>query len=142
MLFFRPQFSSTGEGNFLNLQTNSDSPLAACSGPLQVPNNQWLSRSILQRNVSDVREDVQVSNDSMIAAAISHESADVNNNNNHNHITNDNNELTESGGVAASEGVVNWHNARHKAEILSHPLYEQLLSGVVCGGVGVKPFFF
>ncbi|XP_022864747.1 homeobox protein knotted-1-like 3 isoform X1 [Olea europaea var. sylvestris] len=122
------QFSSSGEGNFLNLQTNSDSPSAAAVA-LQVPNNQWLSRSILQRNISDVRDDIQVSNASMIAAAISHESADVNNNNNHS--ANDNNDLTESGGGAAGDRAVNWHNARYKAEILSHPLYEQLLSAHV-----------
>ncbi|XP_022892668.1 homeobox protein knotted-1-like 3 isoform X2 [Olea europaea var. sylvestris] len=122
------QFSTSGEGNFLNLQTNSDSPSAAAAA-LQVPNNQWLSRSILQRNISDVRDDIQVSNASMIAAAISHESADVNNNNNHS--ANDNNDLTESGGGATGDGVMNWHNARYKAEILSHPLYEQLLSAHV-----------
>lgn len=132
-----------GDANFLNLHTNSDSSAAASQA-----SNQWLSRSILQRNVSDVRDDVQVSNDSMIAAAISHESAaDLNNNNNNN--TNNNNdnttsnrnnggELTENevaggGGptAAGGDGAMNWQNARHKAEILSHPLYEQLLSAHV-----------
>ncbi|KAL1532672.1 homeobox protein knotted-1-like 3 [Salvia divinorum] len=90
------------DGNFLNLQTSS-SPAT---------NNQWLSRSILQRNMSEV------SGDSVMAAAataISHESADYNNNNS---------TRSESG----VEGVVNW---RYKAEILSHPLYEQLLSAHV-----------
>ncbi|KAI3467980.1 hypothetical protein Pfo_024643 [Paulownia fortunei] len=121
------QFSSAGDANFLNLHTNSDSSSPAAS------NNQWLSRSILQRNVSDVREDVQVSNDSMIAAAISHDSADLNNHNTNNVTSrNDNNELTESGGGGNGvEGVVNWQNARYKADILSHPLYEQLLSAHV-----------
>ncbi|KAL1556809.1 homeobox protein knotted-1-like 3 [Salvia divinorum] len=85
--------------NFLNLHTNSGSSSPAT-------NNQWLSRSILQRNMSEV------SGDSMMAAtAISHESAEYNNNNN-----------------SRSEGEVNW---RYKAEILSYPLYEQLLAAHV-----------
>lgn len=37
----------------------------------------------------------------------------------------------ESGGAGAGDGVVNWQNARFKAEILGHPLYEQLLSAHV-----------
>ncbi|KAK6162043.1 hypothetical protein DH2020_001884 [Rehmannia glutinosa] len=127
------QFSSAGDPNFLNLHTNADSSSTAAS------NNPWLSRSILQRNVSDLREDnIQMSNDSMIAAAISHESADLNNNNNNNtsNVTsrNGNNELTESGGGGGNngvEGAMNWQNARFKADILSHPLYEQLLSAHV-----------
>ena len=89
------------DGNFLNLQTNSGSSSPAA-------NSQWLSRSILQRNVSEV------SGDSIIAAAISHESADFNQNN--------------SNGGGGVEGAVNW---RCKAEILAHPLYEQLLSAHV-----------
>lgn len=115
-----PHFSSAAaaDANFLNLHTNSGSSSPAA-------NNQWLSRSILQRNVNDVRDaDVQVSGDSMIAAAISHESADFNNNDT------SRSELPESGGGGV-EGVVNWQNARFKAEILSHPLYEQLLSAHV-----------
>lgn len=116
------QFTSTGNGNFLNMQNNSQS----ASAPLQVSNNQWLSRPILQRNVSDVRDDVQVSSDSMIGTDL--------NNNNHNNNThtgrNENSELTD-GGSGGGEGVINWQNSRYKAEILSHPLYEQLLSAHV-----------
>lgn len=37
----------------------------------------------------------------------------------------------DGGGAAVADGVVSWQNARHKAEILSHPLYEQLLSAHV-----------
>ncbi|KAK6129561.1 hypothetical protein DH2020_036690 [Rehmannia glutinosa] len=70
--------------------------------------NQWLSRSILLPSVSD---------DSMMA-----ESADLNDNG-----RNQNRELTDTGG----EGAVNWQIARLKADILSHPLYEQLLSAHV-----------
>ncbi|KAK4480174.1 hypothetical protein RD792_013236 [Penstemon davidsonii] len=110
--------------NFLNLHTNSDSSSSAAAAV----NNQWLSRSILQRNVSDVRDDIQVSNDSIIGVG------DLNNNNNNKNNNNDsgrndNNELSEGG--VGGEGVMNWQNARNKAEILSHPLYEQLLSAHV-----------
>ncbi|KAL8475209.1 hypothetical protein ACS0TY_031576 [Phlomoides rotata] len=88
------------DSTFLNLHTNSSSPAAS--------NNQWLSRSLLQRNLSDV----QASNDSMIA---SHESAEFNNND------------TQLPG----EMSMSWQNARYKADLLSHPLYEQLLSAHV-----------
>ncbi|GER35307.1 homeobox protein knotted-1-like 3 [Striga asiatica] len=97
--------SAAGGPNFLNLHTDaadtSASPAAAAS--------QWLSRPILQRS-GGAGEDVQVSGDSMMAAAaaISHESADL------------------GGG-----GAVDWQSARCKADILSHPLYEQLLSAHV-----------
>ncbi|KAG5590463.1 hypothetical protein H5410_040977 [Solanum commersonii] len=75
-----PQSQYTVAGAGENLQSNS---------------NQWLSRSILQSNISDV----QPSNDS-----------DLNKD-----------EFGES-------EVVNWQNAGYKAEILAHPLVEQLLS--------------
>ncbi|XP_047337605.1 homeobox protein knotted-1-like 3 isoform X2 [Impatiens glandulifera] len=126
--------SQYGESNFLHLHTNPESTTPQTS-------NQWLSRSILQRNVSDVRDDVQVSGDSMIAAAMSHDSTDLNPSNNDNRNIGsqlENNgggggDLTESdvGGGGGSDGVMNWQNARNKAEILSHPLYEQLLSAHV-----------
>ncbi|KAL3497314.1 hypothetical protein ACH5RR_040046 [Cinchona calisaya] len=130
----RQQTQFAGDTNFLNLHTNSDSSAAASRA-----SGQWLSRSILRRNVSDVRDDVQVSGDSMIAAAtISHESADLNTHSNDNNNTPRNNvgEFTESEVGAASvggggDGVMNWQNARYKAEILGHPLYEQLLSAHV-----------
>lgn len=35
------------------------------------------------------------------------------------------------GGGGGGEGVVNWQNARYKADILAHPLYDQLLSAHV-----------
>lgn len=65
--------------------------------------NQWL----LQRNVSDV----QASNDS-----------DLNKDDSGNNI--------EKGKFDETE-VVNWQNAGYKAEILAHPLFEQLLSAHV-----------
>lgn len=85
--------ATDGSNNFLNLQTNnnSDSPVSTSSQHLHHHhhhqqggnNNQWLSRSMLQRNVSDVGGDdivTQVSNDSIIAAMSSHDSPDLNNN--------------------------------------------------------------
>ncbi|WRX33989.1 ELK domain - like 7 [Theobroma cacao] len=126
--------------NFLNLHTTttaSDST-AASQGP-----NQWLSRSsssILQRNHSDVIDDVAAAaaaaaggggGDSMIAV----ESGDLKNSNSETMNNNNKSEgvVVESGGggSGAGDGVVNWQNARHKAEILAHPLYEQLLSAHV-----------
>nr|GMD45728.1 homeobox protein knotted-1-like 3 [Ipomoea batatas] len=77
----------------------------------------------------------------MIAAAIMHESAaDLNANddddvknigNNDNHGGAAGGELGESEVVGGGTGIVNWQNARYKAEILAHPLYEQLLSAHV-----------
>ena len=39
--------------------------------------------------------------------------------------------VVESGAGGGDGGVINWQNARYKAEILSHPLYDQLLSAHV-----------
>ncbi|GAB2275405.1 hypothetical protein Dimus_010167 [Dionaea muscipula] len=108
-----------GGSNFLNLHTNSD----------LVASSQWLSRTI---------------DDSVLA--MPHESAGFSGGNNDN--SNDSNsnqsgskaELTDGGGggeVAGGggggggEGVVNWQNAKCKADVLGHPLYEQLLSAHV-----------
>ncbi|MCE0481760.1 hypothetical protein HAX54_039778 [Datura stramonium] len=117
----RPEKQYTGSGageNFLNLRSNSESSAAASQA-----SNQWLSRSILQRNVSDV----QASNDSVMAAA------DLKNDKSGNNIENRNNgsgQLGESEVVGAG-GNVNWQNAGYKTEILAHPLFEQLLSAHV-----------
>ncbi|CAA7023234.1 unnamed protein product [Microthlaspi erraticum] len=122
------------DNNFLNLHTatanttaasSSDSPSSAAAAAA----NQWLSRSsssFLQRTgsnnnnaasgaavVGDVIDDVTGGAEPMIGGEM--KSGD----NKH------------DGGAAAAEGVVSWQNARHKAEILSHPLYEQLLSAHV-----------
>ncbi|XP_042511321.1 homeobox protein knotted-1-like 2 isoform X2 [Macadamia integrifolia] len=121
------------DGSFLHLQTNSDSTSGA--------SNQWLPRPMLQRNTSDVGggDDVPVSSDSMIAAAISQGSADLNANNDNRNSGNNQNQGDNSGGgeLAESEaggggdGVGPWQNAKYKADILTHPLYEQLLSAHV-----------
>ncbi|XP_057467904.1 homeobox protein knotted-1-like 3 [Actinidia eriantha] len=98
----------------INLHAKSDS-------------NQWLSRSILQRSVSDL----QVSNDSMIAPSISQESTDLENNNNGSRNFGRNQTENNDGGGGGGDGIMNWQNARNKCEILAHPLYEQLLSAHV-----------
>uniref|UniRef100_A0A0A0L5P6 Homeobox domain-containing protein n=1 Tax=Cucumis sativus TaxID=3659 RepID=A0A0A0L5P6_CUCSA len=112
--------------NFLNLHTTaSDSTVSHSS-------NQWLSRPILHRNHSDVIDDV-AAGDAMIGAAtaaLSHDSGDLKND------ANSGDGLNKSEGMvmepgAGGEGVLNWQHARYKAEILAHPLYEQLLSAHV-----------
>ena len=96
----------------------------------QYSDNNFLN--FLRRNTNDVvAAGDEVSNDSIIATAMSHESADLANNNSNNSNVKVNNsgngaEIAESG-----DGAVNWQNARQKAEILAHPLYEQLLSAHV-----------
>ncbi|XP_024985838.1 homeobox protein knotted-1-like 2 isoform X2 [Cynara cardunculus var. scolymus] len=133
--------AADGGNNFLNLQTNNNSESAiTTSSQLHHQqhtgnnNNQWLSRSMMQRNVSDVRGDdivSQVSNDSIIAAMSSHDSPDLNNQSRSvvaSQVDNNGGESEVGGGEGA---LVNWQNARHKAEVLSHPLYEQLLSAHV-----------
>ncbi|XP_056864811.1 homeobox protein knotted-1-like 3 isoform X2 [Raphanus sativus] len=118
--------NNNNNNNFLNLHTttannataasSSDSPSSAAA----IAANQWLSRSssFLQR---------------------------TGNNNNNNAVVGDViDDVTGGGGGAeqmmsggenkndgGGDGVVSWQNARHKAEILSHPLYEQLLSAHV-----------
>ncbi|XP_019415059.1 PREDICTED: homeobox protein knotted-1-like 3 isoform X2 [Lupinus angustifolius] len=86
--------------DFLNLHTT----------PPSDSSTQWLSRSILHRNHSEVINDVTVG-ESIIAGAGKESEA-----------------VEEGGG---GEGLVNWENGKYKAEILAHPLYEQLLSAHV-----------
>ncbi|KAF2597772.1 hypothetical protein F2Q68_00012296 [Brassica cretica] len=99
---------SDNNNNFLNLHTTaattSDSPSSAAA-------NQWLPRSssILQRTENN--------NSSGAAVVIDEGGAE-----------------TMIGGENKNDGgggAVSWQNARQKAEILSHPLYEQLLSAHV-----------
>ncbi|KAL5853162.1 hypothetical protein ACOSQ3_008280 [Xanthoceras sorbifolium] len=119
--------------NFLNLRTttNHNNNAAASDSDASHTPNQWLSRtssSLLHRNHSDVIDDVNPANDTIIAAV---ESADLKNSNSEN--MNNHNNKSEGVVVESSvgDGVVNWQNARYKAEILTHPLYEQLLSAHV-----------
>ncbi|GAB4836834.1 hypothetical protein Ancab_001748 [Ancistrocladus abbreviatus] len=129
------QNTTTSSSNFLNLHTNSDSAAS------QQASNQWLSRTIDDSVLAMAHETANLSNNN---------NDNSNNNNNHNSSSNTcgggNNkvELTGDGEVGGGvggggtggaggggEGVVSWQNAKYKAEILAHPLYEQLLSAHV-----------
>ncbi|OMO61609.1 hypothetical protein CCACVL1_23376 [Corchorus capsularis] len=128
----QPHAAHFSDPNFLNLHTTttaSDST-AASHAP-----NQWLSRSsssLLHRNHSDVIDDVAAAAAAAAAGGesmIGVESGDLKNSNSE---TMNNNNKSEGVVVESGDGgAVNWQNARHKAEILAHPLYEQLLSAHV-----------
>ncbi|XWS70467.1 hypothetical protein CRYUN_Cryun03dG0050900 [Craigia yunnanensis] len=129
-------YAHFSEPNFLNLHTATASDSTTAS---QAP-NRWLSRSsssLLHRTHSDVIEDAAAAaaaatggggGESMFAV----ESGDLKNSNSETMNNNNKSEgvVVESGG-GAGDGAVNWQNARYKAEILAHPLYEQLLSAHV-----------
>ncbi|PPE00379.1 hypothetical protein GOBAR_DD02617 [Gossypium barbadense] len=121
--------------NFLNLHTATTASESTSAS--QAP-NQWLSpssSSLLQRNHSGVVDDVAavaaagggVGRETMVAVESgelkSSNSESMNNNNKSEGVA------VESGG--GGDGAVNWQNARYKAEVLAHPLYEQLLSAHV-----------
>ncbi|KAE8732574.1 Homeobox protein knotted-1-like 3 [Hibiscus syriacus] len=118
--------------NFLNLHTttNASESTSASRAP-----NQWLSHSsssLLPHNHGDAIDDMEavatvggVDRESMVAVEsgeLKRSNSELNNNN-------------KSQGVAVESGggdvAVNWQNARYKAEILAHPLYEQLFSAHV-----------
>ncbi|XP_061340970.1 homeobox protein knotted-1-like 3 isoform X3 [Gastrolobium bilobum] len=101
--------------NFLNLHTAASDTTTGAGVAASQSSGQWLSRSILHRNRSEVIDDVAA------AAALSHESADLK-------ATGGGEKNEDSGG---RDGLMSWQNARYKAEILAHPLYEQLLSAHV-----------
>lgn len=79
---------------------------------------------MLQRNHSDVIDDAAAAaaaaagGESMIGGTASHDSG--------NGVGGENMNKSEG-----ESGVMNWQNARNKAEILAHPLYDQLLSAHV-----------
>ncbi|KAK1269991.1 hypothetical protein QJS04_geneDACA005340 [Acorus gramineus] len=123
------------DGSFLHLQTNSDSSTSPASGSAAGGGVQWLPRpGILQRNASDVGGSSAGGGggggggdeDSVIAAAISHGSGDMNNSN-----PGTDTEAVGVGGGGEEVGLGSWQNAKCKADILGHPLYEQLLSAHV-----------
>ncbi|KAJ4763317.1 Homeobox protein knotted-1-like 1 [Rhynchospora pubera] len=93
-----------GDGSFLHLQTAADSsPVAGTTGEGAAP--QWFPRAgILQQSGSG--------GESMIGGdgGTGGDSAE---------------------GTGGATGEVGWENAKQKAEILAHPLYEQLLSAHV-----------
>ncbi|KAE8710492.1 Homeobox protein knotted-1-like 3 [Hibiscus syriacus] len=129
-----PQFSS--DTNFLNLHTTTSALASDPTMASQAP-DQWLSRTsspLLHRNHSDVLYDAGAvaeagrggGGESMIAMKSGDFKNDIND------IINNKIEgvVAERGG-SGGDGVMNWHNARYKAEILAHPLCEQLLSAHV-----------
>ncbi|KAL0906264.1 hypothetical protein M5K25_024742 [Dendrobium thyrsiflorum] len=103
----RQQSQQFVDGSFLHLQTafdSSTSPVAA---------GQWVPHRLFNGE-----EEVPVSSDSMIAAAMPDP------------VDGDGETVAGGGGgQQAVEGT--WQNARYKAEILGHPLCEQLLSAHV-----------
>ncbi|THU64689.1 hypothetical protein C4D60_Mb01t29090 [Musa balbisiana] len=128
----RQQGHHYADGSFLHLQTTSGSsasPVAAGGGGGGGAGaGNWFPRpSILQRSVRE--DEVPVSNDPIMADAISGEHGGR-----RGHAGG---ELGESEAVAqgsggeTTAGEVTWMNARYKAEILAHPLYEQLLAAHV-----------
>ncbi|XWS72717.1 hypothetical protein CRYUN_Cryun02cG0064400 [Craigia yunnanensis] len=129
------------EPNFLNLHTTTT---ASDSTTVSQAPNQWLSRSsssLIHRNNSDVIDDVAAAaaaggggGDSMIAVEsgdLKNSKSETMNNNNKSEGVVVESEGGGGGGGGAGDGAVNWQNARYKAEILAHPLYEQLLSAHV-----------
>ncbi|KAK8597445.1 hypothetical protein V6N13_094856 [Hibiscus sabdariffa] len=125
----QPHGGQFSDHSFLNLHTTETGSESTSTVPQA--QSRWLSRSsssLLHRNHSDVIGDAAAGGggggDSMIAV----ESVDLKNSNSET-LNNNKSEdvVVESGG----DGAVNWQNARCKAEILAHPLYEQLLSAHV-----------
>ncbi|XP_022996615.1 homeobox protein knotted-1-like 3 isoform X2 [Cucurbita maxima] len=118
--------------DFLNLHTT------AANSAVSHPSGQWLSRAILHRDHSDVLDEVADAADAMIGATtLSRESDDLKNNSSGGGGEGANNsddvavESDGNEGAYGGDAVMNWQNARFKAEILAHPLYEQLLSAHV-----------
>ncbi|KAK9269162.1 hypothetical protein L1049_000931 [Liquidambar formosana] len=112
------QQSQYSEGNFLHLQTNSDSSTSPAATTIR-----WLSRN----------DDVPVSSESVIAATVS---ADLNSSHDKRNGGNDHSQQIHGHNngdelIDGESGGGNWENARQKGDILAHPLYEQLLSAHV-----------
>ncbi|XP_074558074.1 homeobox protein knotted-1-like 2 isoform X2 [Curcuma longa] len=114
-----------GDRSFLHLQTAPNA--SASPGGRGGDDGQWFPRPPILRGGGGEEEEVPVSSDSIVAAAISSGGgegsavrefgeADV---------------LAQGGNGAAAAAEGTWQNARYKAEILAHPLYEQLLSAHV-----------
>ncbi|KAI3909756.1 hypothetical protein MKW98_014173 [Papaver atlanticum] len=139
-----------GDGSFLHLQTtnnnNNNNTDSSNNSPVGVTgSNQWLPRSILQRNTSDVGGGVVgvdsvpvVSSDSMMAGT------DLMNRNDNSGTDLAAESETGGGGVGGGDvgggggggglgvsSIGSWQTARYKADILGHPLYDQLLSAHV-----------
>ncbi|KAG6770788.1 hypothetical protein POTOM_026483 [Populus tomentosa] len=118
--------------NFLNLHSATPSTTATTSDSTSHNPTQWLSRSsssLLNRNHSNVIDDVSAAaagGDHPIIASMSQESSELKSMNKSEGET-----MVEESGGGGGEAVVNWQNAKCKADILAHPLYDQLLSAHV-----------
>ncbi|KAJ3693440.1 hypothetical protein LUZ60_008920 [Juncus effusus] len=97
-----------GDGSFLHLQTAADSsPVAGGAGDAGV--HQWLQHRPAMLQQSGSGGESMIGGDG--GGGTGGDSAD--------------------GGTGGGTGEGGWENARQKAEILAHPLYEQLLSAHV-----------
>ncbi|XP_011039618.1 PREDICTED: homeobox protein knotted-1-like 4 isoform X2 [Populus euphratica] len=118
--------------NFLNLHSAAPSTTATTSDSTSHNPTQWLSRSsssLLNRNHSNVIDDVAAAaagGDHPIIASMSQESSELKSMNKSEGET-----MVEESGGSGGEAVVNWQNAKFKADIMAHPLYDQLLSAHV-----------
>lgn len=125
----------TDTNNFLNLHTTTTTTTTSGATAPTTSNSapaQWLSRSsssLLNRNHSDVIDDVTAAaGGDPIIATMSQESSELKTMNKSEGET----MVAESGvGGGGGDAVMNWQNARSKADILLHPLYDQLLSAHV-----------
>ncbi|KAJ6924838.1 hypothetical protein NC652_017953 [Populus alba x Populus x berolinensis] len=84
---------------------------------------------LFNRNHSNVIDDVSAAaagGDHPIIASMSQESSELKSMNKSEGET-----MVEESGGGGGESVVNWQNAKCKADILAHPLYDQLLSAHV-----------
>ncbi|RZS22540.1 hypothetical protein BHM03_00055330 [Ensete ventricosum] len=123
----RQQGHHYADGSFLHLQTTSGSSASqvAAGG---AGADSWFPRpSILQRSGSE--DEVPVSNDPVVAGAISGEHGGG-----RGHVCGelgDSDAGAQGSGGETAAGEVTWMNARYKAEIVAHPLYEQLLAAHV-----------
>lgn len=97
------------DNNFLNLHTAASAAATSSDSPSSAAANQWLSRSssFLQRGGPNNNNAGSGSGDVIDDVTGGEES------------------------MVGEKKEERWQNARHKAEILSHPLYEQLLSAHV-----------
>ncbi|RWW27107.1 hypothetical protein GW17_00008474 [Ensete ventricosum] len=125
----RQQGHHYADGSFLHLQTTANSsapPVAAGGGGGGL--GHWFSRPLTLRR-SGSEDEAPVSSDSVMVAAIPADpgcgrgraggelgEAEA---------------LAQRTGGEAAAGEGTWQSARYKAEILAHPLYEQLLSAHV-----------
>ncbi|KAJ8512830.1 hypothetical protein OPV22_003264 [Ensete ventricosum] len=125
----RQQGHHYADGSFLHLQTTANSsapPVAAGGGGGGL--GHWFSRPLTLRR-SGSEDEAPVSSDSVMVAAIPADPgcargraggelgvAEA---------------LAQRTGGEAAAGEGTWQSARYKAEILAHPLYEQLLSAHV-----------